>query len=43
MIFPQAKQKTYDKLNLGIKNDIYALKKMGQMCNKTVQLGFDIS
>ena len=40
-ISAEAKQGTQDKIELWIKDDSRALKKMGRMCNKTVQLGFD--
>ena len=37
----EAKQKTQDKIDLWTKDDSRALGKMGWICNKTVQLGFD--
>ena len=37
----EAKQETQDKIDLWTKDDARALGKMGRMCNKTVQLGFD--
>lgn len=32
----KVKQKTQDKINLWTKDDAHALRKIGQMCNKTV-------
>ena len=40
-ISAEARQETQDKIDLWIKDDARALGKMGRMCNKTVQLGFD--
>ena len=40
-ISAEAKQETQDKIELLTKDDARALGKMGRMCNKTVQLGFD--
>ena len=40
-IFPEAKQKTQDKINLLTKDNARALGKIGRMCNKIVQLRFD--
>ncbi len=40
-ISAEARQGTQDKMDLWIKNDANALGKIGRMCNKTVQLGFD--
>ena len=40
-ISAEAKQETQDKIDLWTKDNARALGKMGRMCNKTVQLGFD--
>ena len=37
-----AKQETLDKIDLETKDDAHAFGKLGRMCNKIVQLGFDI-
>ena len=40
-VFAKATKETQDKLDLWTKDDVCALGKMGRICNKTVQLGFD--
>lgn len=37
----EAKQETQDKINLWIKDNIYALGKIGWIYNKIIQLEFD--
>ena len=37
----ETKQETQDKINFWTKDDAHALEKLGRICNKTVQLGFD--
>ena len=37
----EVEKETQDKIDLWTKNDARALGKMGRMCSKTVQLGFD--
>ena len=41
MVRAEAKQETQDKIAFWTKGDARALGKMGRMCNKIVQLGFD--
>lgn len=40
-ISAKATKKTQNKIDLWIKDNARALRKMGRMCNKTVQLGFN--
>ena len=40
-ISAEARQETQDKIDLWIKDDLRALRNIGRMCNKTIQLGFD--
>ena len=40
-ISAEVEKETQDKIDLWTKDDARALGKMGRMCNKTVQLGFD--
>ena len=40
-ICAEVQKETQDKLDLWIKDDVCALGKIGRICNKTVQLGFD--
>lgn len=41
MISAEVKREIQDKIDLWMKNNAHALGKMGQIYNKTVQLGFD--
>ncbi len=40
-ISAEAKQETQNKIDLWTKDNTRGLGKVGRMCNKTIQLGFD--